>query len=435
MAREVPSIPIGLDAQTRNFFSALREAVNEFTVNGGSNAESLNSNITADNLTGLVDSLDSLLDTTSPPIPTGVVVTGVFSSILVTWNKPNYASVAFAEIWRANALDTAGLLIPPTGSNANGHSINFGTDARLVGTSNGQVFTDSVTPGSQYYYWLRFLSMANNAGPYNAQAGIIGATSQTIAELMSANGWALETNALIDGLITANKIADFAVTNAKVANAAITNAKIANLAVSTAQIQDVAVTDAKIQSLAVEKLVATTAWLATADILDGSITNAKILNGAVTNAKIADAQITTAKIADTQITTAKIANAAITNAKIGDLAVDSLQIRGNAVSYVSRASANTLTINTHGTLAYPTTLIVIGKQVCQSINAISTLHLEIGGVDYDTSTLGTPSNVWVSVVVETIINITTTGPLTVRVYQSGTTYNASPVICAVEMMK
>ena len=279
MAREVPSIPTGLDAQTRNFFSAIREAVNEFTLNGGSSsADTLNSNLTAANLTGIANSLDKLLSTTIPPKPLGVVVTGIFSTIMVTWNNPNYAYYSFAEIWRANALDSTGLLIPATGSNANGHSINFATDAKLVGTSNGYIYTDNVEPASKYYYWLRFLSEANIAGPYNSDIGLLGATVQDIDALMLANGWTLETNALLDGLITANKIADFAVTNAKIGNTAITNAKIANLAVGTAQIQDAAITNAKIASLAVEKLYATSSWIHTADILDGSITNAKIGN-------------------------------------------------------------------------------------------------------------------------------------------------------------
>lgn len=278
MAREVPSIPTGLDAQTRNFFSAIREAVNEFTLNGGSSADTLNSNLTADNLTGIANSLDKLLNATVPPKPLGVVVTGIFSTIMVTWNNPNYTYYSFAEIWRANALDSTGLLIPATGTNANGHSINFATDAKLVGTSNGQIYTDKVEPATKYYYWVRFLSEANIAGPYNSDTGLLGSAVQTINDLMIANGWTVSTDSLLDGLVTSNKINDFAVTNAKIANAAITNAKIANLAVSNAQIQDLAVTSAKIQSLAVEKLYATSAWIGTADILDGTITNAKIGN-------------------------------------------------------------------------------------------------------------------------------------------------------------
>ena len=394
MAREVPNVPTGLDPQTRNFFSAIREAVNQFTLNGGgSSADSLNSNLTVDNLTGISDSLDKLLATTIPPIPTGVTVTGVFSTIMVTWNNPNYAYYSFAEIWRANALDSSGLLIPATGSNANGHSINFATDAKLVGTSNGNIYTDSVTPGSKYYYWVRFLSMANIAGPYNASTGIIGATAQDIYALMQANGWTVDTDALLDGLITANKIEDFAVTNAKIANTAITNAKIANAAISTAQIQDLAVTSAKIASLGVEKLYAASAWIHTADILDGQITNAKIgnvissdnYNGSTLGWQLSKSggtvnlnQLTIrdaagniilssgtgvpwsaiaaggGKAADNatvgatfgsniygQITPANvstyIANAAIKTAQIGDLAVDTLQIAGNAVTVPASA--------------------------------------------------------------------------------------------------
>ena len=383
MVREVPNVPTGLDPQTRNFFSAIREAVNQYTLSG---ADSLNSSLTADNLTGIAGSLDSLLSTTIPPMPTGVVVTGIFSTIMVTWNKPSYAYFSFAEIWRANAVDSLGLLIPPTGSNANGNSINFLIDAKLVGTSNGEIYADSVGPGSKHYYWVRFLSTANIAGSYNASAGIIGIAAQDIYALMQANGWTIGTDALLDGLVTSNKINDFAVTNAKIANTAITNAKIANLAVSTAQIQDLAVTSAKIQSLGVEKLYAASAWIATADILDGQITNAKIgntiqsdnyngtttgwqlsksggnvnlnqltvrdasgnvimssggavwdyINGAGKPANNATVGATFGSNISGQITASNastyIANAAIRTAQIGDLSVDTLQIAGNAVT-------------------------------------------------------------------------------------------------------
>lgn len=329
MAREVPNVPTGLDPQTRNFFSAIREAVNQFTLNGGgSSADSLNSNLTVDNLTGISDSLDKLLATTIPPIPTGVTVTGVFSTIMVTWNNPNYAYYSFAEIWRANALDSSGLLIPATGSNANGHSINFANDAKLVGTSNGNIYTDSVTPGSKYYYWVRFLSMADIAGPYNASTGIIGATVQNIDDLMIANGWTVQAEsiwqtgqwignaAILNGAINSLKMADFAITESKMADLAITTAKLNANAVTNAKIIDGAITEVKVGTDAITS----------PKIAALAVTNAKIGNLAVDNSKIANLAVDNAKIAALAVDAAKIANAAITNAKIDNLAVDGAKI-------------------------------------------------------------------------------------------------------------
>ena len=346
MAREVPNVPTGLDPQTRNFFSAIREAVNQFTLNGG--ADSLNSNLTADNLTGIADSLDSLLSTTIPPKPTGVVVTGIFSTVMVTWNNPNYAYFSFAEIWRANAVDSVGLLIPPTGTNANGHSINFTTDAKLVGTSNGNIYTDSVTPGTKYYYWVRFLSSANIAGPYNASIGLLGSTVQDIDDLMIANGWTVQAEsiwqtgqwignaAILNGAINSLKMADFAITEAKMADLAITTAKLNANAVTNAKIIDGAITELKIGTgaitlpkiadFAVDSTKISDLAVTTAKINNLAITSGKIVDAAITEVKVGTDAITSTKIAALAVTNAKIDNLAVTNAKIGALAVDNAKI-------------------------------------------------------------------------------------------------------------
>lgn len=282
--REIPSVPAGLDAQTRNFLSAVREAVNQVTINGaggtgaGGTSTAGVTGASTGTGTGTGGTPNNLVNTTIPPKPTGLSAVGIFSSVMVTWSKPNYLNHSFAEVWRANAVDSKNVLIPATGENANGNSISFVRDAHLAGTSNGNLYSDPVSPGSQHYYWVRFISTSNVAGPYAPDTGLLGSTVQDINALMIANGWTLEVDKIMDGLLKTRHIDDFAVTNAKIKNLAIDNAKMGLLSVDTAQIRDLAVTSAKIESLGVEKLVATKAWIETADILDGNITNAKIGN-------------------------------------------------------------------------------------------------------------------------------------------------------------
>lgn len=266
--RQVGAVPTSVqDTTLRNFLSSVRDAVNGLTGAGGFKAI-VQSVVTSDYLAGMSTALNNLLDSSIPPIPTGFAAHGIFSNTMLTWDDPRYARYSIAEIWRANALDVNGAIIPAADVPL--------SSAVLVRTSDGFIAVDSVDPGSAFYYWVRFVSTAGIVGPWNATLGTLGATGINIQALMVANGWTVGTDQLLDALITSNKIADFAVTNAKIGNTAITNAKIMNAAVGTAQIQDLAVTDAKIASLAVEKLFAVAAWIATADILDGAITNAKI---------------------------------------------------------------------------------------------------------------------------------------------------------------
>jgi hypothetical protein len=297
--REIPSVPAKIDTQLRNFLSAIREAINsgqaggtttinQTVVNGGGSG-----GVTAQDIANASQNLAWIMDTTTPPAPSGFTITGLFNNVFLHWNAAGYTNHSFAEIWRANALDGSGNLIPVG-------DVSWATDAVLVATSNGNLYVDNVEPSSKFYYWIRFRSMADVVGPLNQNNGTLGETTWDIDDVMAAHGWTMDVEKLystgewvgnadiLNGAIDAFKIADFAVDNAKIANlavdttkiaaAAITAAKIAALAVETAHIADLAVTDAKIASLSVEKLVALSAWIASADILDGAITSLKIGN-------------------------------------------------------------------------------------------------------------------------------------------------------------
>lgn len=216
MVRQVPNVPANIDNPTlRNFLSAVREALNTAVSDIASgNVSATNAAITADALGAVSSNLANLLDTTVPPKPTGFTVTGIFTTNFLHWDLPNYANYNFAEVWRISAVDGSGNLIPVS-------SVSL-ANAILVGTSNGNIYTDPVDAGAKYYYWIRFISGANVAGPYNAVDGTLGATSESVNDVLTNNNW----------------------------------------------------------KVAVENLIAVTAWIRSADILNGSITNAKI-SGAI----------------------------------------------------------------------------------------------------------------------------------------------------------
>ena len=95
-------------------------------------------------------------DTSQPPAPVSVTAVGGFTGIIVSWAKPQRKDLT-AHIYR-NTVDTI-------------------STAVLIGTSAGQVFSDSVSHGSTYYYWVLFVSAAEVTGPFNATAGTVAVTS------------------------------------------------------------------------------------------------------------------------------------------------------------------------------------------------------------------------------------------------------------------
>ncbi|EAA5191908.1 DUF1983 domain-containing protein [Salmonella enterica subsp. enterica serovar Saintpaul] len=87
----------------------------------------------------------------SPTKPEGLQVTGGFGYVLLEWVMPRYNGHSMAEIWRGTEDNLS--------------------DAVLVGTTPGQVYSDSVNPGWKGFYWIRFVNSAGVFGPYNSPDG------------------------------------------------------------------------------------------------------------------------------------------------------------------------------------------------------------------------------------------------------------------------
>ena len=203
----------------------------------------------------------------APPAPLNLAATGAMTSITLTWSGINYNSgYAYTEVWRASA-DNLGAAV-------------------LIGTTTSGMYADAVGSDASHYYWVRFVNVLDDKGPFNATSGVAGATAPDLAyvlsQLSSAYGatsdapfFQLDNPTTINGVTVA---AGTYIKEAKIHNGEITNAKIGDLAVDAAKIANT------------------------------TIVNAKIADGTIETAKIKDANITTAKIADGNITNAKIAN-------------------------------------------------------------------------------------------------------------------------------
>lgn len=95
-----------------------------------------------------------------PTKPEGFQVTGGFGYVLLEWVMPKYNGHSLAEVWRGTEDNLS--------------------DAVLVGTTPGQVYSDPVDPGWKGFYWIRFVNSAGVSGPYNLPDGTPAETQMDV---------------------------------------------------------------------------------------------------------------------------------------------------------------------------------------------------------------------------------------------------------------
>jgi hypothetical protein len=100
----------------------------------------------------------------APTAPTNLETEGALTNVMLTWDKAPYEGHAYTEIWAAeqDPLKKA----PPT----------LG-DAQLVGMAPGRFYAHEIGSGGKRYYWIRFVNINNDVGPYNATDGTVGETA------------------------------------------------------------------------------------------------------------------------------------------------------------------------------------------------------------------------------------------------------------------
>jgi len=102
--------------------------------------------------------------TTPPPAPSTLEASAAFTSITLSWTKASYGNHSYSEIWRSqdNALGGA---------------------ARIANT-NAFVYTDEVGYNQEYYYWVRYVSASDVAGPWNDTEGTSATTAVDVGAVM-----------------------------------------------------------------------------------------------------------------------------------------------------------------------------------------------------------------------------------------------------------
>ena len=201
---KVPSIytvPSSIDPQLKNYMVSIQEAVEvrlgrrgdprdraitlRELIDSGLAEELLDNPFDPNAGTGVVDFKPrTVVDTTIPPVPTGVAASAAFTSVVVSWDAPQFSNFAFAEIYRGTS--------------------NSISAAVLADTTTANVWSDSADYDQTFYYWVRFVSTSDIRGPFansvNATtaediAAVMTSLSQTLADLPGYNLLATSTTA------------------------------------------------------------------------------------------------------------------------------------------------------------------------------------------------------------------------------------------------
>ncbi len=111
---------------------------------------------------------DPYTDTTTPPPPTGLVATGAYSTVLLSWDPEpvTFKNLAYTEIFvSATELRSGAVLLTRT---------------------TGSVYSHEVGAGQTRYYWIRYVSLANVTGPDNATLGTPATTAIDVGAVIDA---------------------------------------------------------------------------------------------------------------------------------------------------------------------------------------------------------------------------------------------------------
>lgn len=199
--KALPQLPAKLDPQTRQYLSSLQEMIE---TGEGTRGDPLDTKLTFRDLikSGIArlkgqigpggvtgDQLEpgGVPDLATPPAPQEAGFVAVFDAVTALWNDPHaaYSNHAYTEVWRAD-----------------GENADF-SSASLIGVSEGSMYSDySVEGGTDYTYWIRFISTSDVRGPWHNPSGT------SLQALVSVERMLEELSGNIDESVLANSFKD-----------------------------------------------------------------------------------------------------------------------------------------------------------------------------------------------------------------------------------
>tara|TARA_R110002167_G_scaffold35099_1_gene111951 strand:+ start:234 stop:1466 length:1233 start_codon:yes stop_codon:yes gene_type:complete len=175
-----------------------------------------------------------------PPVPASLSGSAAFQTVILTWNSGKdprflYNNHSITQVYR--------------------HTEDVIGSAVFIGSTSAGIFADdTVSSGTTYYYWVKYISTDNVASPFNATSGVA---------VTATNVNAITSTMITDDAITTPKLATNSVIAAKIAAGEITADKLeagtitavsgvlGNLSVGTANIIDLNITTGKVAGNAI----------------------------------------------------------------------------------------------------------------------------------------------------------------------------------------
>lgn len=115
-------------------------------------------------------------DVERPHAPVNLAGLGGFTFITLTWDHPTYRGHAYAEIFRSE-------------QDAFNSAIKIATEVT-------DIFTDNVDLNSAYYYWVRFVNIADMKGPTQGANGLLVVTQDSAEKILDEIGGQIEASHL-----------------------------------------------------------------------------------------------------------------------------------------------------------------------------------------------------------------------------------------------
>lgn len=172
----IPPVPLRVDPSLRQFLEALRENL-EVTV--GRRGLAIDRAVTFRDLQNSTlaelgisannsgSNGEDLGEVALPMVPTNFSGVAGFDFVLLSWDIPSYSGHAFAEIYRQTVVEPDPMENPPPPE-----QVISVANASLVGTTPLFLFRDTVVSGSKHYYWIRFVNLNDEPGPYHSTDGL-----------------------------------------------------------------------------------------------------------------------------------------------------------------------------------------------------------------------------------------------------------------------